>query len=325
MKWSVIQGDVLSVLDNFEDNYFHGVLTDPPYGISFLRKKWDYDIPKKEIWQEILRVCKPGANLLSFGGPRTFHRLVCEIEDAGWEVRDMLMWAYFNGFPKGLDIGIKNPGYAGYNTSLKPAYEPIILCNKQIEKTYGHNAEKHGVAGINIDGCRISSDEPWRVRTGEANDSIGTFRTKKRTTKPNPLGRYPANLIIDEELSDIIGDRGRILFTPKPSVKEKEEGLDALEEKILNRMNPGGLENDPKFAPVRRKNNHPTVKPIALSEYVSRMIKPPHDGARLLVPFCGSGSEMIGALKAGWSEVIGIEIDANYCEISEARIKWHLK
>jgi site-specific DNA-methyltransferase (adenine-specific) len=230
------------------------------------------------------------------------------------------MWGYFTGFPKGLNIGQKHPDYAGYNTSLKPAYEPILLANKPLEGTYLNNVEKYGVAGINIDGTRIPTEDTWKESTRKPSDSIGTFVTNERTTKQHELGRYPANLIIDEDFALALGERARFLFTPKPSVSEKEFGLDELEEKVLNRMNSGGLENEPRFAPVKRKNNHPTVKPIALNRYLATLIKPPHNNARLLVPFCGSGSEMIGALQAGWDEVVGIELDKEYCRLSEERL-----
>ena len=101
----LILGDCLEKLKELEDNSVDSVVTDPPYGISFMGKKWDYDVPSKEIWKECLRVLKPGGYLLSFAGTRTQHRMAVNIEDAGFEIRDMIAWVYGSGFPKSLNIG----------------------------------------------------------------------------------------------------------------------------------------------------------------------------------------------------------------------------
>jgi len=101
----IICGDSLEVLKDFEDNYFDSVVTDPPYGLAFMGKKWDYDVPEVELWKEVYRVLKPGGHLLSFAGSRTYHRMAVNIEDAGFEIRDMLGWLYGSGFPKSYNIG----------------------------------------------------------------------------------------------------------------------------------------------------------------------------------------------------------------------------
>jgi len=98
------QGNCLNVLKAYPDNYFHSIVTDPPYGLAFMGKKWDYDVPSVEIWKECLRVLKPGGHLLSFAGTRTQHRMAVNIEDAGFEIRDMIAWVYGSGFPKSMDI-----------------------------------------------------------------------------------------------------------------------------------------------------------------------------------------------------------------------------
>ena len=105
MKNKILCGDSLEVLKDFEDNYFDSVVTDPPYGLSFMGKKWDYDVPQVELWKEVYRVLKPGGHILSFVGSRTYHRMAVNIEDAGFEIRDMLGWLYGSGFPKSHNIG----------------------------------------------------------------------------------------------------------------------------------------------------------------------------------------------------------------------------
>lgn len=103
---TVIHGDCLDVLKTLADNSVDAVVTDPPYGLSFMGKKWDYDVPSVEIWAECLRVLKPGGHLLAFAGTRTQHRMAVRIEDAGFEIRDMIAWVYGSGFPKSHNVCI---------------------------------------------------------------------------------------------------------------------------------------------------------------------------------------------------------------------------
>jgi DNA modification methylase len=100
----LIRGDCADELQKLEANSVDAIVTDPPYGLSFMGKKWDYDVPSIELWREVLRVLKPGGHLLSFGGTRTYHRMVVAIEDAGFEIRDQVQWIYGSGFPKSLDV-----------------------------------------------------------------------------------------------------------------------------------------------------------------------------------------------------------------------------
>jgi DNA modification methylase len=100
----IINGDCLLELKKLPENSVDSIVTDPPYGLSFMGKKWDYDVPSIEIWAECLRVLKPGGHLLAFAGTRTQHRMAVRIEDAGFEIRDMIAWAYGSGFPKSLDV-----------------------------------------------------------------------------------------------------------------------------------------------------------------------------------------------------------------------------
>ena len=104
MKYKLIHGDSLKVLSKLDDNTVHSVVTDPPYGISFMGKKWDYDVPTVDLWREVFRVLKPGGHLLSFAGSKTYHRMAVNIEDAGFEIRDQIMWVYGSGFPKSMNI-----------------------------------------------------------------------------------------------------------------------------------------------------------------------------------------------------------------------------
>jgi DNA modification methylase len=199
----VIHGDSLEVMKTFPDNHFTNIITDPPYGLSFMGKNWDKRIPGQEFWQEMLRICKPGTMLLAFGGTRTYHRLTCAIEDAGWEIRDCMIWLYGSGFPKSHN----HFGFEGYGTALKPSYEPIIMAMKPLDGTFKENAEKWGVAGINIDDSRIGSDGATKRshqeeyptnEDGNKDRSQHWARTGHHVVGLNK-GRWPANTILDEQ------------------------------------------------------------------------------------------------------------------------------
>lgn len=99
-RYQLYHGNCLDVLREMPDNSIDAICTDPPYGLAFMGKKWDYDVPSVDIWKECLRVLKPGGHLLSFAGTRTQHRMAVRIEDAGFEIRDMIAWVYGSGFNK---------------------------------------------------------------------------------------------------------------------------------------------------------------------------------------------------------------------------------
>ena len=113
----LLNGDCLDKLKELDNNSIDSIVTDPPYGLSFMGKKWDYDVPSVEIWQECLRVLKPGGHLLAFAGSRTYHRMAVRIEDAGFDIRDQIMWIYGSGFPKSHNVALaidKQSGKTGH-------------------------------------------------------------------------------------------------------------------------------------------------------------------------------------------------------------------
>jgi site-specific DNA-methyltransferase (adenine-specific) len=132
MTVNLYNGNCLDVLKTFEENSIDACVTDPPYGLSFMGKSWDYDVPKAELWKEVYRGLRPGAHILAFFGSRTYHRGVVQIEDAGFEIRDQIMWVYGSGFPKSHNVSktISASQWEGWGTALKPAHEPIVLARK---------------------------------------------------------------------------------------------------------------------------------------------------------------------------------------------------
>lgn len=194
--FTLILGDCLESLRTMPENSVDSIVTDPPYGLSFMGKKWDYDVPAVEVWAECLRVLKPGGYLLAFAGTRTQHRMAVRIEDAGFEIRDMIAWVYGSGFPKS-----HNGEWGG--TALKPALEPITMARKPLVGTVASNVLEWGTGGLNIDGCRVgdSKNVPASVsRTENAvyGKGLGGHAQDGTESGHNPnIGRWPANLIHD--------------------------------------------------------------------------------------------------------------------------------
>lgn len=166
-----------------------------------------------EEWaREVYRVLKPGAHLLAFGGPRTYHRMACAVEEAGFEVRDQLMWIYGQGFPKSRNLG------GGWGTALKPAHEPIILARKPLsERTVAANLRRWGTGGLNVDGSRISFAGTVDEFEAKGKNAHGRYGTKhggnrvygdysKLGTRNdwNPEGRWPANIALDPDAATML-------------------------------------------------------------------------------------------------------------------------
>lgn len=332
-----------------------------PYGraritTGFMGKKWDGgDVAHDPaVWIAALRVAKPGAYLLAFGGTRTYHRLAVAIEDAGWEIRDTVMWVYGSGFPKS-----HNGPWGG--TALKPAWEPVIMARKPLIGTVAANVEKHGTGALNIDACRIEAergDEPFKWSEPRG----GIWKTDSQAqaqAQAQELGRWPANLIHDgsEEVlaafpeapgqqrsvgpehgekasintfgdygpRDTFNPRGdsgsaaRFYYCAKADRHDRNDGLRGREKKPLNWSS--GTQSPGTFqAPGTDRsseNHHPTVKPTDLMRYLCKLVTP--KGGTVLDPFMGSGSTLKAAELEGFSAV-GIEIDPEYCEIARRRI-----
>ena len=341
------------------------IVTDPPYELGFMGKSWDSTgiAFQKETWELAFQLLKPGGHLLAFAGSRTYHRIAVAVEDAGFEIRDQIMWLYGSGFPKSLNIGKKIDEMQGWGTALKPAHEPVVMARKPLEGTVAENVLKHGTGGINIDGCRVDLSEGDDPRLG----GKGTWKTDKMAkdvyvggyageeTGSSELGRFPANVMHDgsEEVLEGFpyskscstpsnakpesifrpgqgkyqpqgkiypGDEGsaaRFFYCPKVSKNERNRGLDNFEEKGKTSSMTGKRDSQLLRSDTKRKNVHPTVKPVELMEYLCRLVTP--KGGTVLDPFMGSGSTGMAAKNEGF-EFIGIEKEKEYFEIAEQRI-----
>ena len=385
--------DCLEVIKTFQDNSIDAIVTDPPYELWFMGKSWDNTgiANNVELWKECLRVLKPWWHLLSFGGTRTYHRMTSAIEDAGFEVRDMIEWCYGSGFPKSLNIGKavdklqgnereyigENPNAIGRKenvwkfqpventsggqprkseltkwtserewrwTSLKPAHEPICMARKPLsEKTVAENCLKWGTGGINIDGCRVKSND-WDEKTvmgkytgnNENNDSVtNNFGVKEiKCTSPEStlLGRFPANLILSdsEEVRECFPDniKGEIGRAGRKSGGNYEASSYKVGVVTETGFKDNG--NASRFfksiiyqSKASKKdrwqwNNHPTVKPVALMEYLIKMTT--REWQIVLDPFSWSWTTAV-ACKNTWRNFIWIEMSQEYVDIAKKRIE----
>ena len=419
----IIQGDCLEVMKEIPDNSVDLVLTDPPYGLEFMGKDWDKFDSKKRFgkkgeegendlkikknfkilprffksdnnkfqsfcfeWAtECLRVLKPGGFLLSFGGTRTYHRMVCGIEDARFEIRDMINYIYGSGFPKSLNVGKQidklqgNIGVSknekdfrdvgkkvkeiegidklsfglienaerkdlkitkgksigeGYGTALKPACEPIVVARKPLsEKNVALNVLKWGTGGLNIDGCRIGNREKEQF-TGEKRpknvsntNCYGDYDYDKSTT-PLPAGRFPSNIILDEIAGKMLDEQSGINKSKKQIMGRGFDNSEVYGTGDLNYKSERG-HNDKggasrffycaKASKNERgeNNNHPTVKPIKLMQYLVRLATPKN--GIVLDPFGGSGTTAIACIKEHKNYII-IEKELEYIKITKTRL-----
>lgn len=372
--YQLINGGSSEVLKQFPDNHFDSVVCDPPYLIGFLGKGWDHsDNDLGPVFKECLRVLKPGGHLLAFSAARTYHKLATTIEEAGFEIRDQIMWIYASGFPKSQDVGksiqrslgVKETkitkslnGYAkeqtthgaqrvgdvskedyedtikqtictddaakewsGWGTQLKPAHEPICMARKPLKQTIAKNCQQYGTGAINIDAGRIAynNDKPKSQLMPTIQSAIGggdANVVSSLMSEVNDKGRFPSNV-----LGDIEGYQ-KFFYQPKVSRKERHCGFElpkALTGQVKGCYSEDGTRMAVGFdnATGNRGNNHPTVKPVALMDYLIKLVTKP--GGKVLDPFNGSGSTGMAAVKAGY-EYVGIDLDPKYIEISRKRI-----
>ena len=327
----IIQADCVAHMATMPADSVDAIVTDPPYGLGFMGKAWDKLPPGRDWARECLRVLKPGGHIVAFGGQRTIHRLICSLEDAGFEIRDLLGWLQWQGFPKSRDVSkaidaaagaerevlgpsphsasrtTDNEGertitvpatdaakqWDGWGTALKPCIEPATIARKPLsERTVAANVLKWGTGAINIDACRYAvGDRAWPG----PQDDYGAHTD----------GRWPAN----------------IYACPKASRSEREAGCESLPA-MAGYEAIGRKEGTKSIVGANRtaatiNNSHPTVKPVALMRWLVRLVTPP--GGVVLDTFAGSGTTGVAAAYEGF-DFLGIEINDDYCAISRARI-----
>lgn len=283
-------GDCQTVLSSFGENFFHSCITDPPYGMGM--DHWDHSVPNVDIWREVFRTLRPGAFCLAFCSPELYHRLACNVEDAGFIIKDQIMWMTTTKMPK--------------HNRLKPAHEPIVVAQKPYEGSLQSNFEKWGCGLIDIENTRV----PWEkeppkgwIKGGSKRRVFGGVQNKacdietkeevwidpstnepivKELTGGNDAGRYPSNII-----GEVEPEHQKYFYAPRATRKEK-----------------GG------------DNDHPTVKPVDLMAYLIKIYSPIN--STVLDPFCGSGSTGVAAIREN-RDFVGIDLSEHYIEITTKR------
>jgi site-specific DNA-methyltransferase (adenine-specific) len=246
-----------------------------------------------EQWsREVFRVLKPGAHAVVCGAPRSAHRMICGLEDAGFEIRDAFAWLFGQGFPKSHNLTDDDGAKTGLGTALKPGHEPIVLARKPFDGTVDENVARWGVGALHIAACKLGGD------------------------------RWPANVLLDDEAAAQLGAPSRFFFVAKPSQRERDFGcetLPALSAGERTDREDGSAGISP-YAGARRdggRNPHPTVKPVTLMCYLLALVAPA--GGVVLDPFLGSGTTGMACAIGGYA-FIGIERELKYLTAADLRI-----
>ena len=329
--WGLFQlhrGDSREVLRTLPDASVDSIVTDPPYELGFMGKGWDRTGVANDVtlWSEALRVLKPGGHLLAFSGTRTYHRMACAIEDAGFEIRDQIGWAYGSGFPKSKNL---DGAWQGWGTALKPAWEPIVMARKPLVGTVVENVLQHGTGAINVDGCRVGTEGTRRTANAGTGDRAQWRTGNEAGVHGSDSGRWPANLIhdgSDEVLAAFPQAPGQLAKANTSDTRRAGQNTYGVMTRGSNGQPPrGDTGSAARFFYCAKAsksdrgegNTHPTVKPTDLMRYLCRLVTPP--GGVVLDPFLGSGSTGKAAVLEGF-RFIGIEREAEYLAIAEARI-----
>lgn len=427
MTAKVVLGNSLDVLRKLPDNSVHAVVTDPPYGLSntdtkhvtealvqwssgnrefvpdvkgggFMGREWDKFVPPPALWDEVLRVLKPGGYLLCFSGSRTIGLMEMSIRLAGFDIRDSIAWLYGSGMPKGQDIGklidkaagaqrevvgkgtagagfnsVKGFGagtttnggeastewdvtapatddaktWTGWNTVLKPAFEPILMAQKPFKGAAFRNVLEHSTGALNIDDSRIAHRNAADLAesTGKnqhadfgteagGNAVYGDYSMVEVKNYDGAQGRYPSNVILDEDQAEQLDEQSGTKMSrghaPKSRKGASDDAVYALghsgQDEVAETHSEaiGGASRffyvakaNAKERPVVDGVKHETVKPLALMRYLVKLVTPP-DGL-VVDPFAGSGTTAEAAILEGF-HTLAIEQDEKYIPLIHARI-----
>lgn len=372
----VYEGDCTTIMPTLPASSVDSLVCDPPYELTasrpgregspsarsrpgreggFLGKEWDatgvaFD---PATWAHALRLLRPGGHLVAFGGTRTWHRMAVAVEDAGFQIRDSIAWIHGAGFPKSRDL-------------LKPAFEPILVARKPLRGTLSANRLEHGTGGLNINACRIpSAPAPSPGRVGEPSAArrypgrgAVTFAATPGQRGGSPLGRWPANVVVDQDEADLLDQQsGQLVSGANPTLRSadkfrstygtftgqtactpargKDCGGASRFLTVVHWTEGDWTEAEQAAPPLAARMHycakagsaerpehdgvqHPTVKPLELIRWLVRLVTPP--GGMVLDGFAGSGSVGEAALLEGLRCTL-IEREPQYIPLIAQRIQ----
>lgn len=366
-QMKLIHDDCIEAMKQMCDNSVDSIVTDPPYELGFMGKSWDASgiAFNVDVWREALRVIKPGGHLIAFSGSRTYHRMAVAIEDAGFEIRDQIMWVYGSGFPKSLNLKDK---WEGWGTALKPAHEPMVLARKPFIGTVANNVLTHGTGGLNIDDSRVGESREKTQAQGKYVGSEVAIVGQREGGKiyPENLGRWPANFIHDgsDEVLELFpntkatgngkvsgfrkggasknsvglagvkksadgfsdsGSAARFFYCAKAAKKDRNEGLEGF---AVKQQDESRKEGNPGGDNPRNRGLHERANhhpTVKPTELMKYLVK-------LITPPNGTvldpfmGSGSTGkACAYEGFDFIGIDQSSEYVEIAKARINYVLE
>jgi site-specific DNA-methyltransferase (adenine-specific) len=339
----IIEADCIAAMADMEADSIDAIATDPPYELGFMGKAWDstgiaFD---PATWSAMLRVAKPGAYLLAFGGTRTFHRMMVAIEDAGWELRDTLCWAYAQGFPKSRNISkdidrlqgaqrevvgtMRAPGMASTNVEQGDQGRSKLDFDVLSDVAITSDAQKWQGWGTALK----PAWEPIVMARKPHPGSIAANVLRSGTGALNIEGarvgdRWPANLLLTDPV--LRGDYSRMFLVPKagpdrePILSDREaQPVASTGSSKVTAVNWGDADQKVYERKTMRQNTHPACKPVDLMRHLVRLVTP-RDGV-VLDPFLGSGTTGVAAELEGY-RWIGIEREHEYVLIAEDRLHW---
>ena len=303
------------------------LITDPPYGIGFQNHAWDKALPNPQIWSDTLRVLKPGAFGLVFSSVRLMHRLMVSLEDAGFEIKDVIFWSYLNGMPKSRDVSLAIDKELGLESEVVGSYRYV----QGYRGPKHQNGEDHYRAPVERDSGTVSGTKKKRravSRTGQRYRGAGlgikpAYEPIILVQKPRDTGLTVAQNILKYGTGALNLEETRIPL-------ENNEAPVGHNPHPLGRVCANYLRTDPwqdgydKFFMIPKVrqhkdsyNSHPTLKPIALMEHLVKLVS--FEGQVVLDPFAGSGSTGVAALQRR-RQFVGYEKDTTYYEIMNRRI-----
>ncbi len=297
--YRIVTGDCRELLNDVSD--VSAVITDPPYGLEIGRTDWDGDVPSSDTWLRVRQRCRPGALLLAFGHALTYHHLATAVEAGGWKIMPMLAWIYGNAPAHGMQVG-------AMNTRLRNAVEPICCALNPPSTSLRECIEQTGLAGFRVDAARIPSlDGHGRFPSNvilDDSDSVqlafpfarsgsqvtGDEPTQRAARDSDLYGRFGARKAASHAYGDD-GSASRFFYCARASRAEKH---------------------------AAGPNPVPTVKPVALMQYLVELACPP--GGLVLDPFCGSGSTGIAVMRSKQGRrFVGIEARSDHAEYARRR------